>query len=69
MYLNVRLDAFWQESQGNHIGLITFLALLLSIKGLSALHSTSYKGTLYSECYSAKHDAILDTVPSLITAF
>lgn len=35
MYLNVRLDAFWQESQGNHIGLIIFLPLLLCIKGLS----------------------------------
>lgn len=32
MYLNATLDAFWSESQGNHMGLITFL----SIKGLSA---------------------------------
>lgn len=48
MYLNVRLDAFWRESQGNRIALITFLPLLLSIKGLSTpvLHELlCYKGT------------------------
>lgn len=54
MYLNVRLDAFWRESQGNHIALITFLPLLLNIKGLSApvLHELlSYRGTVVDlEC-------------------
>lgn len=67
MYLNVRLDAFWRESQGNHIALITFLPLLLSIKGLFALvlhEPLSYKGTAVDlECYSTKHAAIVDMVP------
>lgn len=70
MYLNVRLDAFWRESQGNHIGLITFLPLLLSIKGLSAPVLHSWKGTLVDfECHSTKHAAIVDMVPLWLCHF
>lgn len=52
MYLNATLDAFWYESQGNHMGLITFL----SIKGLSAsvLHSRRYVFVDY-EYYLTKY--------------
>lgn len=64
MYLNVRLDAFWRESQGNHIALITFLPLLLSIKGRLGLQfymNCFYNSTVVDQLNQVPHHNIMVT--------